>query len=72
MMKPFTMTKRQALEIYKKPGLLAKALGITPGFVSQWPLDEPMLDAYALRIRYELNPDCFDDDHNMILERETA
>ncbi len=61
-MKISTLTKRQALDIYKKPGLLANALGITVGAVSQWPVDKPIPEAAYLKIRYILKPELFSGD----------
>lgn len=56
----FSITKRQALSLFENSSELAAALGRTPGAVSHWPLDEPIPQEHALRIRYELRPEAFD------------
>ena len=40
-------------------GELARALNITPSAVYQWRDGEPIPDAHALRLRYELKPKVF-------------
>ena len=37
---------------------LARALGITPSAVYQWP-DGPIAEGYALKLRFVLKPDVF-------------
>lgn len=55
-----TITKEEALAAYGNVGSdLAKALGITPSAVYQWPDDKPIPNEQALKLRYVLKPDVF-------------
>ena len=58
----FTMTKREAVEIYRTQLALSKALGLTHQAISHWEWDEPIPAGHALRIRYELKPELFESD----------
>lgn len=52
--------KEDALAAYGGVGTeLAKALGITPSAVYQWPDGKPIPNEQALRLRYVLRPDVF-------------
>ena len=58
-MKEFTITKRDAVALFRTQAGLARALGITGGAVWHWHDDKPIPDRHALRIRYILRPECF-------------
>ena len=44
------MTKKEALEYFKRPIDIAKALGIGKSAVSQWPDDEDMPELRSLQL----------------------
>lgn len=52
--------KEQALAAFGNNGSeLARALGIKPSAVYQWPDGKPIPEKQALRLRYELRPELF-------------
>jgi len=53
------ITKEQAVALFGSQIALAKALGITKGAVSQWRDGEPIPEAQALKLRYEIAPEAF-------------
>ena len=54
------LTKAQALELYDgNAARMARALGITRSAVYQW-ADGPIGAVHALRIRYVLKPEAFE------------
>ncbi len=55
------ITKEQAIELYGSRVRLAEALGITKAAVSQWADGKPIPEAQALKIRFILKPEQFDD-----------
>lgn len=53
------ISKSEAIEAYGgNTAALARALGITPSAIYQWP-DGPIAEGYALKLRYVLKPECF-------------
>ena len=54
------ITKEEAIEMFGSQAGLARALGIYRQAVSQWRDGEPIPQEQALRIRYQLRPECFD------------
>ncbi len=53
------ISKADAIAAYGGNGAaLARALGITPSAVYQWP-DGPIVDEWALKLRFVLKPDYF-------------
>ena len=59
-MKTFTITKEEAVALYRTQTALARALGIHRSAVNKWKDGEPIPEAQALKIRYVLRPECFD------------
>lgn len=57
--------KETAVDLFGGVTQLAKALGITKAAVYQWPNGEPIPEAQALRIRYQLKPRAFTKDHQL-------
>lgn len=54
-----TISKAEAIAAYEGNGAaLARALGITPSAIYQWP-DGPIAEGYALKLRFVLKPDVF-------------
>lgn len=54
-----TISKADAIAAYEGNGAaLARALGITPSAIYQWP-DGPIAEGYALKLRFVLKPDVF-------------
>lgn len=54
------ITKEQALAAYDWRQVdLAKALGITPSAVSQWPPGQPIPGPQALKLYYQIKPEVF-------------
>jgi DNA-binding transcriptional regulator YiaG len=53
------ITKEQAVSLFGTQSALAEALGITKGAVSQWRDGEPIPEAQALKLRYEIAPEAF-------------
>ena len=54
-----TITKAQALEAYgRNASALARALGISPQAIYQWP-DGPIAELHALKLAFVLLPDVF-------------
>lgn len=54
------ITKEEAVGLFRTQAGLARALGIERQAVSQWKDGEPIPEKQALRIRYQLRPECFD------------
>ena len=53
------ISKSQAIEAYGgNASALARALGITPSAIYQWP-DGPVAEVYALKLRFVLKPHLF-------------
>jgi len=52
--------KEEAVAMFRTQAALAKALGIYRQAVSQWPDGKPIPQVQALKIRYQLRPECFD------------
>jgi DNA-binding transcriptional regulator YiaG len=50
------MTLNDALQYFKTKTALADALGITKQAVSNWADDEPIPEAQALKLKYEIIP----------------
>lgn len=53
------ITKQQALNEYKSSQALAKALGVTPGRISQLKDNDPLPERLMLKLKYELKPEIF-------------
>lgn len=53
------ITKAEAIAAYGgNASALARALGITPSAIYQWP-EGPVAEVYALKLRFVLKPDVF-------------
>lgn len=53
------ITKQQAIQAYGgNASALARALGITPSAIYQWP-EGPIAEGYALKLRFVLKADVF-------------
>ena len=53
------ITKAQAIEAYGgNASALARALGITPSAIYQWP-EGPIAEGHALKLRFVLKPEVF-------------
>ena len=53
------ITKERAIAAYDgNAAALARALGITPSAIYQWP-EGPIAEGYALKLRFVLKPDLF-------------
>lgn len=53
------ITKAEAIAAYGgNASALARALGITPSAIYQWP-DGPVAEVHALKLRFVLKPDVF-------------
>jgi ribosomal protein S12 methylthiotransferase accessory factor YcaO len=59
MTKKTIILKEEAVALFRTKAALARALGISKVAVSQWTDDQPIPQLQALRIRYELRPECF-------------
>jgi hypothetical protein len=59
MRKPKPITKERAIRIFKGARPLAKALGISPAAVYQWPDGQPIPQKQDWAIRFVLKPDLF-------------
>lgn len=59
MTKQTIIIKEEAVAMFRTKAALARALGISKVAVSQWPDGKPIPQLQALRIRYELRPECF-------------
>lgn len=55
------ITKEKAIELYGSRVRLAEALGISKAAISQWADGEPIPEAQALKIRFILKPEAFDE-----------
>lgn len=61
------VTKEQAIALYGSVKALQAALGLkTHSAIYMWPDGQPIPDAHALRLRYQLRPEAFDEDGNYI------
>lgn len=61
------ITKEQAIALFDSRKALQQALGLkTHSAISMWPDGEPIPSEHALRIRYELKPEAFDADGNIV------
>ena len=58
-MKKVVITKKKAVELFGTQAELARALDITRSAVGQWGWKDPIPDAHAMRIYYELRPEAF-------------
>lgn len=57
------ISKEQAIAAFDgNAAALARALGITPSAVYQWP-DGPIAEGYALKLRFVLKAEYFAEDH---------
>ena len=60
------ITRQQAIDLYGSAAALAEALGYASRHaVYMWPKDQIPNEPY-LRLRYQLKPDAFDADGNLI------
>ena len=70
------LTKRQAITIFETRQKLADALGLkSVSTISMWGGggdDALVPEVHELRIRYELRPDAFDADGNLIAQDKAA
>lgn len=55
----FTLNKEAAVALFGSQNKLAAALNLTPQAITHWPAGQPIPQAHAYRIRYELKPECF-------------
>jgi hypothetical protein len=55
-----TISKKDAIGMFRNKNRLAKALGITRQAIENWPDDMPIPEKQALKIRYQLRPELFD------------
>src|SRR5690606_6913604 len=61
------ITKSQAIELYGSVKALQAALGLkTHSAIYMWPDGEPIPENHALRLRYQLKPEAFDEKGNYI------
>lgn len=60
MNKPITILKEEAVAMYRTQAALARALGIKRSAVNQWKDGEPIPERQALKLRYQLRPECFE------------
>lgn len=54
------ITKEEAIAMFRTQAALARALGIGRQAVNQWKDGQPIPERQALKIRYQLRPECFD------------
>lgn len=67
------ITKEQAIKLFGSVKALQTALGLkTHSAIYMWPNGEPIPENHALRIRYQLKPEAFDADGNLIDRPEAA
>lgn len=52
--------KEEAVAMFRTKAALARALGIERQAISQWPDNKPIPEKQALKIRYQLRPECFE------------
>lgn len=55
----FTLNKEDAVTLFGSQNKLAAALGLTPQAITHWPAGQPIPQAHAYRIRYDLKPESF-------------
>lgn len=68
-----TITRDQAVALFGSVKDLQHALGLkTHSAIYMWAADEPIPEKQFLKIRYELRPDAFDADGNLLLSDEAA
>lgn len=67
-----TITKEQAIRLFGSVKSLQTALGLkTHSAIYMWPDGEPIPENHALRIRYQLKPEAFDQAGNLIDSKES-
>lgn len=54
------ITKEEAIGLFRTQAALARALGIYRQAVNQWENGKPIPEVHALKIRYQLRPECFE------------
>lgn len=72
-MAAMNITKEQAIRLFGSVKALQTALGLkTHSAIYMWPDGEPIPENHALRIRYQLRPNDFDAQGNLIDRPEAA
>lgn len=61
------ITRQQAIDLYGSAALLAEKLGyVSRHAVYMWPKDGPIPEGPYLKLRYQLKPEAFDSNGNLI------
>ena len=55
----FTITKKDALELFDSASDMARQLGVSPGAVGQYPIDANLPQVHADAIRWYIKPEHF-------------